>query len=190
MESLKERILKDGKIVDSNILQVSNFLNHMIDIRLLSDIGKEFAAIFKNCNPTKIVTIEASGISIATMCALELQIPFIFAKKNSSSNLTGDIYNAEVYSHTKQKTFNISVSKELINCNDRLLIIDDFLAFGSAIRGLMHIIEEAQATLIGVGICIEKTYQKGAAEMLSRGINLHSLVKIKSLENGIISFYN
>jgi len=188
MESLKERILKDGKVVDGNILQVSSFLNHMVDIRLLSDIGKEFASIFTDCRPTKIFTIEASGISIATMCAIEMQVPFIIAKKYSSSNLTDNVYNAEVYSYTKQKAFNISVSKEIINSNDRLLIVDDFLAFGGAVNGMMHIIEEAQATLVGVGICIEKSFQQGASNLISQGINLHSLVKIKSLENGKIIF--
>jgi len=188
LESLKKRILIDGKVADGNILQVSSFLNHMVDINLLSNIGKEFAAIFKDCLPTKIITIEASGIPIATMCALELQIPFIIAKKYISYNLTDDVYSTEIYSYTKQKSFNIIVLKELINQNDRLLIIDDFLAYGTAIKGIMHIIEEAKATLVGVGICIEKSYQQGASELLSQGVNLHSLVKINSLENGIITF--
>jgi len=189
LESLKNRILTDGKVVDGNILQVSSFLNHMVDMNLLSNIGKEFATIFKDCRPTKILTIEASGIPIATMCAFELQIPLIIAKKNISSNLTGAVYCAEVFSHTKQKSFNIIVLKEHLNQNDRVVIIDDFLAFGAAVRGTIHIIEKAQATLVGVGICIEKSYQQGASELISQGVNLHSLVKIKSLENGIITFH-
>ena len=188
METLKKRILKDGKVIDGNILQVSSFLNHMVDIQLLSDIGKEFVSIFSDYHPTKIITIEASGISIATVCALELKIPFIFVKKNYSSNIPDDVYSTDVFSYTKQKSFSICVSKEFINCNDRLLIIDDFLASGSALNGIIHIIKEANATLIGVGICIEKTYQKGASNLLSQGVNLHSLVKIKSLEGGIMIF--
>lgn len=187
MDALKARILKDGKVVDGNVLQVGSFLNHMVDAQLLSDIGKEFASIFRDSCPTKILTIEASGISIAAFCAYELQIPFIFAKKYNSSNLTDDVYSAEVFSYTKQTTFNIRVSKELIDRTDRVLIVDDFLACGGAIGGLIRIIEEAHAALAGVGICIEKSFQQGAADLLSQGVNLHSLVKIQSLENGIVT---
>lgn len=186
MELLKKRVLTDGKIVADDVLQVSSFLNHMVDTKLVHEIGKEFASIFKNCFPTKIITIETSGISIAAFCAFELQIPLLIAKKHSAFDLTGDVYNADVYSFTKQTTFNIRVSKEFINKCDRIIIIDDFLACGDAVEGLIHIINEANAFLVGVGICIEKSFLQGASNLRSRGINLHSLVKVKSLENGII----
>jgi len=189
MELLKKRILSEGKIVDGNVIQVSSFLNHMIDTELMHKIGKELASIFRDCKPTKIITIETSGIPIAAFSALELQIPFIIAKKHSALNLTGEFYTADVFSFTKQSTFNIRVSKEYIDHNDRILIVDDFLACGGAVEGLMRIIHEADAHLIGVGICIEKTYHQGAAKLISQGVNLHSLVKIKSVENGVMSIY-
>jgi xanthine phosphoribosyltransferase len=189
MEMLKERILNEGKIVNSDVIQVSSFLNHMIDTKLLYEIGKEFARVFFDCQPTKIITIESSGIPIAAFCALELQIPFIIAKKHSAINLTGDFFNAEVFSYTKQTVFNIRISKEFINQGDRILIIDDFLACGGAVEGLMHIINEANATLIGVGICIEKSFLQGASKIISQGVNLHSLVRIKSIEDGNINIY-
>jgi len=187
MELLKKRILSDGKIVDGNVIQVSSFLNHMIDTKLMYEIGKELVSIFKDYTPTKIITIETSGIPIAAFCALELQIPFIIAKKHTALNLTGDFYTADVFSYTKQSTFNIRISKEYINQNDRILIVDDFLACGGAVEGLIQIINEANAILIGVGICIEKTFHKGAEKLISQGVNLHSLVRIKSIENGVIS---
>jgi len=186
MDLLKERVLLEGKIVDGDVLQVSSFLNHMIDTRLVHEIGKEFANIFSACHPSKIVTIEASGISIAAYCALELQIPFIIAKKRSATNLTGDVYSTEVFSFTKRTTSNIRISKEFLTKNDKVLIIDDFLAAGGAVEGLMRIINEAKAVLVGVGICIEKSFLRGASNLLSQGVNLHSLVRIESMENGVI----
>jgi xanthine phosphoribosyltransferase len=186
MDSLKERILKDGRIINGNVLQVGKFLNHLVDVQLLSAIGKEFARFFKDCQPTKIITIESSGIPIAAITSLEMQIPFVFAKKNYSSNLTNDVYSAKVYSFTKKTYFDIYVEKDFIKQTDRLLIIDDFLACGSAANGLIEIIKEADAVLLGVGICIEKSFQQGASNLIKQGINVHSLVKIKSLENGII----
>ena len=186
MELLKQRILSEGKIINGEVLQVSSFFNHMIDTHLLYEIGKELAAIFYSFQPTKILTIEASGIAVAAFCALELNIPFIIAKKHNSTSITGDVFTTDVFSYTKQTMFNIRVSKEFISQNDRILIIDDFLSLGSAVEGLMRIINEANATLIGVGICIEKTFLQGASRLISQGVNLHSLVRIKSLENGVI----
>ncbi|MCL2051029.1 MAG: xanthine phosphoribosyltransferase [Lachnospiraceae bacterium] len=190
MKSLRERVLSDGKVLNDNVLQVGSFLNHMVDINLLHEIGKEFAKVFKDLKPTKIITIEASGIPMAALCALELGIPFIVAKKQSSSILKENIFKAEVFSYTKQKAFSIYVSRDVIKGDDRLLIIDDFLASGEAVSGLIKIINEANATLAGVGICIEKTYQNGAKDLYSKNINLHSLVRIKSLAGGVISLYD
>ena len=190
MDLLKERILKDGKVLDGNIVQVSSFLNHMVDTELMYEIGKEFASIFGKYHPSKIITIEASGIAVAAFCAFELQIPFIIAKKHSSTNLPENFYSAEVFSHTKKTLVNIRVSKDYLTKDDKVVILDDFLAYGGAVEGLINIINEANATLIGVGICIEKSFQSGAASLASKGIPLHSLVKIDSLENGTVSFAN
>jgi len=187
MDILRERIFTEGKVVDGNVLQVGSFLNHFVDTFLLHEIGKKFSSIFSEYSPTKIITIEASGISVAAFTALELQIPYIIAKKNSSSNLTGDLYSADVFSFTKQKMFTIHVSKEYIKKYDKILIIDDFLGSGNAVEGLMSIINKANATLIGVGICIEKSFLHGASNLIAKGINLHSLVKIKSVEDGSIT---
>ena len=186
MELLKQRILKEGKVLPGNIVQVSSFLNHMVDPFLMQEIGKEFAKIFRDHKPTKILTPEASGIPMAAFTALELEIPFIIAKKYSTINLTETFYSAEVFSQTRQVSVYIRVSKEYLNENDRILIIDDFLAFGSAVNGLCKIIQEAKATLIGVGICIEKSFQEGATDLEAKNVNLHSLAKVISLENGII----
>ena len=186
MELLKQRVLNEGKVLPGNIVQVSSFLNHMVDPFLMSEIGKEFASIFREYNPTKIMTVEASGIPMASFTALELGIPFIIAKKYSTLNLTDTIYTAEVFSQTRQTSVFIRVSKEYLNAKDRVLIIDDFLAMGSAVNGLCKIINEAGATLVGVGICIEKSFQDGVVSLIEQGINLHSLVRIKSLENGVI----
>jgi len=189
MELLKQRILKEGRILPGNIVSVSSFLNHMVDPFLMQEIGKEFAAIFRGQKPTKIMTAEASGIPMAAFTALALDIPFIIAKKYSTINLTETFYSAEVFSQTRQVSVYIRVSKEFLNENDRILIIDDFLAFGSAVNGLYKIIQEAKATLIGVGICIEKSFQEGAADLEAKHINLHSLARVKSLENGVITLF-
>jgi len=190
MDALKERILADGKVLDGNILKVSSFLNHMIDAQLMSLIGIEFAQKFADQKPTKIITIETSGIAMAAFTAYELKIPFIIAKKHASALLNDDdCYSADIFSHTKQILNNVRIPRNFINPSDRLLIIDDFLAHGKAVLGLIDIIKEANATLLGVGICVEKSFQAGAKELNARGVNLHSLAKIKSLENGKVEFH-
>ena len=189
MDKLKQRILKDAKVLPGNIIKVGSFLNHMVDIGLMRDIGKEFADIFSAEKPTKILTIEAAGIPIATMTALELDIPFIIAKKYDLIEHinTNDDYSAEVVSHTKKTQHVIRVSKAFFVPGDRVLILDDFLAYGDASRALVEIVRQSQATLVGIGICIEKSFQNGANELTSQGINLHSLVRVQSLENGAIT---
>ena len=185
MDLLKQRIEQEGKVLPGNIIQVSSFLNHMVDPILMHEIGKEFASVFREQKPTKIMTVEASGIAMAAFTAFELKIPLIIAKKYTTINLTGNIYTTEVYSYTRKESVNIRVSKEFLGENDRVLIIDDFLAYGGAVNGLYRIICDANAKLIGVGICIEKTFQHGAKELNEQNVNVHSLVRIKSLENGI-----
>jgi xanthine phosphoribosyltransferase len=186
VDLLKQRIISEGKVLPGNIIQVSSFLNHMVDPELIGAIGKEFANVFRDSKPTKVITLEASGISMGLMTALELHIPLIIAKKYSTINLTGNIYSAEVYSYTRKESVFIRISKEFLDENDRVLIIDDFLAYGGATNGLIQIINEANAKLIGIGICIEKSFQQGAVNLIDQHANLHSLVRIKSLENGII----
>ena len=189
MDILKQRVLNDAKVLPGDIIKVGHFLNHMVDIRLMRDIGREFADIFRGQNPTKILTIEAAGIPIAAMTALELDIPFIIAKKYDSIEHINpsDDYSAEVVSHTKKTRHVIRVSKAFIAPDERVLILDDFLAYGYAARALVEIVNQAQSTLVGVGICIEKSFQHGAADLISQGINLHSLVRVQSLDNGVIT---
>ncbi|MCL2851928.1 MAG: xanthine phosphoribosyltransferase [Defluviitaleaceae bacterium] len=189
MDKLKQRILRDAKVLPGNIIKVGGFLNHMVDIGLMRDIGKEFAAIFGGQCPTKILTIEAAGIPIAAMTSLELDIPFVIAKKFDSIEYVNpsEDYSAHVTSHTKKTSHVIRVSKSFFTPDDRVLILDDFLAYGDAALALIEIVRQTQASLVGVGICVEKSFQKGAEQLESKGINLHSLVRVQSLEDGVIT---
>ena len=188
MELLKQRILKDGKVIGDDILKVDMFLNHMIDVDLLNEIGKEFKRRFADSEVTKIVTIEASGIGIACIAAQYFSVPVVFAKKGKHRNVGDDLYSADVYSFTKDITSTITISKDYINENDKILIIDDFLANGAAAAGLISIIKQAKAELVGVGIVIEKGFQPGRHMLESAGVRLESLAVVKSMENGKIIF--
>lgn len=188
MELLKDRILKDGKIVGKDILKVDSFLNHQLDINLFNEIGKEFKKLFGEEGVTKILTIEASGIGIACIAAQYFNVPVVFAKKYSGTNMDEDNYQAEVYSFTKNKSYNIKVSKKYILPQDRVLIIDDFLANGRAILGLASVVKQAKAELVGAGIVIEKAFQKGRTSVESEGIRVESLAIISSMEKGFVEF--
>ena len=189
MNLLKDKILKDGHAIGSNILKVDSFLNHQINIKLLDEIGKTFYERFKEDRITKILTIEASGIALAVITAKYFDnIPVVFAKKTESLNLDKDLYTSEVYSFTKNKSYKIMVSKKYINSTDRILIIDDFLANGKAILGLKEIIDQANATLVGAGIVIEKGFQEGGDIIRDMGIKIESLAIIDSIEDGIVKF--
>lgn len=188
MELLKEYILKQGIVLNEEVVKVDSFLNHQIDVQLLDEIGKEFHRRFLNENVTKILTIEASGIGIAVMAARYFKVPVVFAKKTESKNLDKEIYQSEVYSFTKQRRYPIMVSKRYINAEDRVLIIDDFLANGEAALALKDIVEKAEAKLVGGGIVIEKGFQKGGKILRDKGIKLESLAIIESIEDGIIKF--
>lgn len=185
MDILKERVLKEGKVLGDNILKVSNFLNHMVDPHLMHEIGKEFARIFAPVNPTKVLTVESSGIAMSVFAALELNVPCLVAKKYTSHNVSEDFYSVDIFSHTKQTTYNVRVACDYLQADDRVLIIDDFLANGKAVLGTIELLKESGASLVGIGICVEKSFQAGAAEL--EGLNLHSLVRVKSLENGVIT---
>ena len=188
MELLKNRILKDGKISGNCIIKVDSFLNHQLDIELFNEMGKEFKARFKNVHVSKILTVEASGIAIACIAAQYFKVPVVFAKKHDTLNIDLDTFHSEVYSFTNQKSYNIRVSKKYIKPEDTILIIDDFLANGKAATGLVDIVHQAGATVAGVGIVIEKGFQKGREVLLQKGIRIESLAIIKSIEEGNITF--
>lgn len=188
MDLLKKRILEDGRVEEGNILKVDNFLNHQLDIELLNEIGKEFAKLFADLGITRILTIEASGIAIASLTALQMKVPVVFAKKTQSRNLDKDTWDAEVFSFTKDTTYNVRVSKRYMNSNDKVLIVDDFLANGQACVGLKKIVENAGAELVGVGIVIEKSFQKGASILEDAEVNLKSLARLASIHDGEIEF--
>ena len=188
MQLLEERIRKDGKIREGGILKVDSFLNHQIDVNFVCELGKEFYRLFKDENITKILTIEASGIGIACLAAQYFGVPVVFAKKTKTINIYSDTYNATVHSYTHKKDYDIVVSKEFLSKEDNVLIIDDFLAKGSALTALLMLIEKAGAKTAGAGIVIEKAYQGGGNLVRDMGIRVESLAKIKSIskKDGIV----
>ena len=190
MNFLEERILKDGIVKPNNVLKVDSFLNHQMDISLMEEIGREFHRRFADKNITKVLTIEASGIGIACFVAKEFGVPMIFAKKSHSINIDSEVYNAEVESFTHKKKNNIIVSKKFLTENDRILIIDDFLANGCALQGLIGIAKSAGASVEGVGIVIEKGFQIGGQVIRNLGVHLESLAIIDAMdaENGTVTF--
>ena len=183
MKLLEDRILKDGHIGADNVLKVDSFLNHQIDVNFVCELGKEFYRLFKDENITKILTIEASGIGIACLAAQYFGVPVVFAKKTKTINIYSDTYNATVHSYTHKKDYDIVVSKEFLSKEDNVLIIDDFLAKGSALTALLMLIEKAGAKTAGAGIVIEKAYQGGGNLVRDMGIRVESLAKIKSISN-------
>lgn len=188
MKLLEDRILKDGHIGADNVLKVDSFLNHQIDVSFVCELGKEFYRLFKDENITKILTIEASGIGIACLAAQYFGIPVVFAKKTKTINIYSDTYNATVHSYTHKRDYDIVVSKEFLSKEDNVLIIDDFLAKGSALTALLMLIEKAGAKTAGAGIVIEKAYQGGGNLVRDMGIRVESLAKIKSIskKDGIV----
>ena len=190
MNFLEERILKDGVVKAGNVLKVDSFLNHQMDIELMDEMGEEFKRRFQDKNITKVLTIEASGIAIACSVARCFGVPLVFAKKSKSINIEGDVYVAEVESFTHQNKNQVIVSKKFLNEGDRVLIIDDFLAKGCALQGLISITEAAGATVEGLGIAIEKGFQIGGRVIRNLGYNLESLAIVDSMdaEKGTIVF--
>lgn len=188
MDFLKKMIVEKGEVLGKDILKVDMFLNHQIDVNLLNKIGEEFKKKFEGEEITKIVTVESSGIAIACITAQYFSVPVVFAKKSESRITNDDAYTSEVYSFTKEKTYTIRVCKKYINKNDKLLIIDDFLANGKAILGLMDIASQAQAKVCGVGVVIEKGFQPGGKILRSNGVRVESLAIIGTIENGKVFF--
>lgn len=182
MELLKERIRKEGKIKEGNVLKVDSFLNHQMDIELLSEIGREFKRRFADVEVNKILTIEASGIGIACMAAQSFHVPVVFAKKTQTKNIAGDVYTTKVQSYTHGRIYDIIVAKEFLGKGDKVLLIDDFLANGKALEGLIDLVEKSGAELVGAGIVIEKGFQAGGDALRGRGIRLESLAIVESMD--------
>ncbi|KEH90324.1 xanthine phosphoribosyltransferase [Clostridium novyi A str. BKT29909] len=187
---LKKRILEDGNVFGEDVLKVDSFLNHQIDVKLLNEIGKEFKRRFENKEITKILTIEASGIGIACIAAQYFNVPVVFAKKHQGSNMDENTYESEVFSFTKNKSYKVRVSKKYINTEDKVLIIDDFLANGNAACGLIDIVREANGEVQGVGIVIEKGFQNGRKTIEDKGVTVESLAIVESMKNGKVIFKN
>lgn len=187
MKLLEERILQDGQARPGNVLKVDKFLNHQLDVELLDEIGAEFQRLFQDKPINKILTIEASGIAIACMAARHFNVPVVFAKKAKTLNIDGDVYTSSVHSFTYGKDYKITVSSKFLSEEDHLLVIDDFLANGKALHGLLDVCQQAGATVEGIGICIEKGFQGGGDQLREKGYNLQSLAIVDRMnENEII----
>lgn len=190
MKIFEERIIKDGKVFSGNVLKVDSFLNHQIDVALLSEMGNELKKLFDGEKITKVLTIEASGIGVACMVAQKFECPLLFAKKTKTLNIKGDVYISQVESFTHQCTYDIIVSKSFLNENDNVLIVDDFLAKGNALIGLIDIVKQSGARVAGCGIAIEKGYQGGGDKLRAQGIRVESMAIIDEMndETGEIKF--
>lgn len=190
MKLLEERIRKDGVIKPGNVLKVDSFLNHQMDVTLFNEMGKEFVRLFQHKKINKILTIEASGIGIACICAQHFQVPVVFAKKTQSINLDGEMLTTKIESFTHKRTYDVIVSRKFLTTEDHVLIIDDFLANGCAVDGLIDLVKSAGATVEGVGIAIEKGFQSGGKLIRDKGVQVESLAIIDFMdaENGILEF--
>lgn len=188
MKLLEEKILKEGKVLPGNVLKVGSFLNQQIDSDLMIEIGKEIARLFEGEKITKVLTIESSGIALAVAAGMSLHVPCVFAKKHKSANMSKEVYTAQVFSFTHGETYEIAVAREYIAPGENVLIVDDFLANGNAIRGLKQIIDEAGANLVGCAIAIEKGFQGAGDELRSKGIKIESLALIDSMTDESVVF--
>ena len=190
MKLLEERIRRDGPVKEGNVLKLDSFLNHQMDIDLFNEMGKEWARLFADRPVTKILTVEASGIGIACVAAQHFHVPVVFAKKTQSLNIDGEVYTTKIESFTHKRVYDVIVSKKFLSPEDHVLIIDDFLANGCALEGLIEIVQKAGATVEGIGIAVEKGFQKGGDLIRSKGVRLESLAIVESMdaETGEITF--
>lgn len=188
MRELEEKIKEYGTVLPGNVLKVDAFLNHQVDPELMLHVGQEFARLFADAGVTKVWTVESSGIAPAVMTGLAMKVPVIFARKHKSLTLNQNMYVADVYSYTKKTTNRISISKKYVSQDDKVLMMDDFLANGQAVEGMLEIADQAGVQVAGAGIVIEKSFQPGAKELKDRGIRLESLARIKSLADNQIEF--
>lgn len=183
MDLLKQKILDEGEVYEGNILKVDGFLNHRIDVPFMRSVGKEFYRLFKDKGINKILTIEASGIAIGALVAQEFECPLVFAKKTKTKNIAGDVYTSKVESFTHGTTYDIIVSKRFLDENDRVLIVDDFLAVGNALKGLIRLVNDSGATVVGCGVVIEKGFQHGGDELRQQGVDVKSLAIVESMDH-------
>ena len=188
IRALEDRILAEGKVLPGEILKVGDFLNQQIDPELLMDMGAEIASLYKDAGVTKILTIESSGIAVAFAAGFKMGVPVVFAKKHASINLSDDVLTSQVYSYTHQKTYDIVVSSDYISKDDTVLIVDDFLAKGNALKGLIEITGKAGAKLAGAALAIEKGFQGGGDELRRQGIRVESLAIIESMSDDSLTF--
>lgn len=188
MKALEEKILLEGSVLPGNILKVGSFLNHQLDVDFLMEMGKEIARLFEKDTVTKILTVETSGIAIAMGAAAAMHIPVVFAKKHKSGNLSGEMYTTVVHSYTHGVDYNIVVDRNYLNPQDRILVIDDFLANGKALQGLIEIIKQSGATLVGCSCAIEKGFQKGGDALREQGIRVESLAIVESMDDTTLTF--
>ena len=188
IRALEQRILTEGQILPGEVLKVGSFLNQQIDTKLLKDMGEEIAGLFSCNNVTKVLTIESSGIALAYSAAVALGVPMVFAKKHKSSNLAGNILTSKVFSYTHQQTYDIMVSGDYINSDDTILIVDDFLAMGNALNGLIDIVDQGGAKLAGCAIAIEKGFQGGGDALRAKGIRVESLAIIDRMSDDSLEF--
>ena len=189
MKLLEERIRKDGVVKDGDVLKVDSFLNHQMDVNLFHEMGKEIYRLYGNDNVTKILTIESSGIGIACVTAEEFNVPVLFAKKSMTKNIAGEVYSTKVMSFTHGRVYDVIVSKDFLKAEDRVLLVDDFLANGSALSGLIDLVNQAGATLIGAAVAIEKAFQPGGKRLRESGVRVEALARVSALnKDGTIEF--
>lgn len=188
MKALEEKILKEGTVLPGNILKVGSFLNHRLDVEFIMEMGEEIARLFKDSGANKILTIETSGIAIAVGAAAAMKLPVVFAKKNKSANLASDLYKTVIHSYTHGTDYTVVVSKEFLGADDKVLIIDDFLANGKALVGLIDIVKQAGGEVVGCSCAIEKGFQQGGDKLREQGIRVESLAIVESMENGTVTF--
>lgn len=188
MKALEEKIRKEGIVAEGNVLKVSSFLNHQIDVPFMMQVGEEFYKLYQNEGVNKILTIESSGIGVACLAAQHFHVPVVFAKKAKSNNLTDDCYSTQIQSFTHGRIYDVIVEKRFIQPEDRILILDDFLANGCALEGLIRLIRDAGATIVGAGIVIEKAFQGGGDRIRATGVRVESLARIQSMnpEEGLV----
>ncbi|BDR60960.1 xanthine phosphoribosyltransferase [Lactobacillus xylocopicola] len=188
MKLLEDRIRRDGDVLPGNVLKINSFLNHQVDPELMMAAGQEFARLFKDSGVTKVLTCEASGIAPGVMAAYELHVPMVFARKKKPATLNDAVYWADVYSYTKKVTNQICVEQKFLHNDDKLLIIDDFLANGEAVKGMISVAQQANAQVVGVGVVVAKTFQGGTAWLKEHNVRLEALAKIASLADGQVHF--
>ncbi len=189
MKALEEKILKEGKVYPGNVLKVGSFLNHQIDVSFMSEIGKEFYRLFKDEKITKVLTIETSGIPVACFAAIHFGVPVLFAKKHQTKNLSDDCYSTEIMSFTHGNSYQARIEKKYLTDQDTVLIVDDFLANGCALEGLLQLVEQAGAKCVGCGIVIEKAFQDGGKKLREQGVRVESLARIASMnDQGCLEF--